>query len=145
VDANVQSVRDFPDGYPKLAAFLDSDEKFMVYRRFGYLQSRLLLEKQEHLQQLEEELESLDQEEAETGSTNLITIGSYDTERYTARRELMQRIECNLQRYGTHIKCSERQIMGLTQLNSFPSSDCSIADSMQSSVFRRVQERGELH
>src|SRR5215469_11608832 len=40
------SVYSCPEGYPRLAAFLDSDENFMVYRRFGYLQSRLLLEKQ---------------------------------------------------------------------------------------------------
>jgi hypothetical protein len=31
---------------PRLAALLDSDENFMLYRRFGYLQARLLLHKQ---------------------------------------------------------------------------------------------------
>jgi hypothetical protein len=43
-----------------LAAFLDSDEGFTIYRRFGYLQSRLLLDKQEQLRLLEEKLEHLD-------------------------------------------------------------------------------------
>jgi hypothetical protein len=32
-------------GYPRLAAFLDSDENFMFYGRFGFLQARLLLYK----------------------------------------------------------------------------------------------------
>ena len=49
-----------PDGYPKLGAFLDSDDNFMIYRRFGYLQSRLLLEKQDDLRKLEEALDRLD-------------------------------------------------------------------------------------
>ena len=34
-----------------LATFLDSDDCFMVYRRFGFLQSRRLLEKQEELRE----------------------------------------------------------------------------------------------
>lgn len=47
-------------GYPNLATFLDSDENFMVYCCFGYLQSRMLLEKQDDLPQLEERLDKLD-------------------------------------------------------------------------------------
>jgi hypothetical protein len=47
-------------GYPRLAAFLDSDESFMVYRRFGYIQARLLLEKQDDLQKLEKKLDEYD-------------------------------------------------------------------------------------
>lgn len=73
----------------------------MVYRRFGYLQSRLLLEKQEHLRQLEEKLETLDLEEAEAESRNLFTMENYDTDQYKRRRELMERIESEFQKYGT--------------------------------------------
>lgn len=54
------AVNDHPRGYPNLAAFLDSNEGFAIYRRFGYLQSRLLLDKQEELRLLEEKLGSLD-------------------------------------------------------------------------------------
>lgn len=43
-----------------MAAFLDSDEGFSIYRRFGYLQARLLLDKQEELRLLEEKLQTLD-------------------------------------------------------------------------------------
>lgn len=50
-------VNDHPKGYPNLAAFLDSDEGFAVYRRFGYLQSVILLQKQEELRVLENELQ----------------------------------------------------------------------------------------
>ncbi len=73
----------------------------MVYRRFGYLQSRLLLEKQEHLRKLEEELETLDTEDEQAESRNLTTMENYDSERYKPRRLLMERIESQFQAYGT--------------------------------------------
>lgn len=49
-------VEDYASGYPKLAAFFDSDDQFSVYRRFGYLHSRLLLYKQDELRELEDRL-----------------------------------------------------------------------------------------
>jgi hypothetical protein len=48
-------------GYPYLASFLDSDENFMIYRRFGFLHARLLLQKQDELRIMEEELDRMDQ------------------------------------------------------------------------------------
>ncbi|MCJ1224320.1 hypothetical protein MMC12_000965 [Toensbergia leucococca] len=48
-------------GYRGLAAFLDSDEAFMCYRRFGFLNSRLILQRQDELLQLENNLKILDQ------------------------------------------------------------------------------------
>jgi hypothetical protein len=53
-------VNDHVKGYPNVAAFLDSDEGLSVYRRFGYLQSRLLLNKQEDLRRLEKDLGRMD-------------------------------------------------------------------------------------
>jgi hypothetical protein len=44
-------------GYPNVAAFLDSDENFTILRRYGWLQWRLLLSKQEELRRLEADLE----------------------------------------------------------------------------------------
>jgi hypothetical protein len=104
VETDALSVHDCPDGYPILGAFLDSDDNFMVYRRFGYLQSRLLLEKQEHLRQLEEELDNLDMEDAQTRSRNLVSMENYDTKKYKRRRDLMQRIERQFQGYGTRME-----------------------------------------
>ncbi|KAH7050181.1 hypothetical protein B0J12DRAFT_89133 [Macrophomina phaseolina] len=46
-----------PKGSPRMAAFLDSDENFMMYRRFGWIQSRLLLNKQNEISDLEKDLE----------------------------------------------------------------------------------------
>ena len=56
-----------------LATFLDSDDCFMVYRRFGFLQSRLLLEKQEELRELEGKLDRLDKIEERKNSKHPMT------------------------------------------------------------------------
>ncbi|TGO26303.1 hypothetical protein BPAE_0062g00240 [Botrytis paeoniae] len=49
------------DGYPRLATVTDSNEQFMLYRRFGHLQARLLLHKQDELRAQEERLFKLDE------------------------------------------------------------------------------------
>jgi hypothetical protein len=53
-------VNDSPKGYPNMAAFQDSDESFAIFRRFGWIQSRLLLHRQEGLRRLELQLERMD-------------------------------------------------------------------------------------
>ena len=53
-------VEDHPLGYPRQAAFADSDESFMIYRRFGYIHARLLLRRQDQLRELESELHDMD-------------------------------------------------------------------------------------
>lgn len=58
--AIVRTLEQCPEGYPRLAALLDSDENFMLYRRFGFLQSRLLLDKQDELRELENDLDRMD-------------------------------------------------------------------------------------
>ncbi|EPE33103.1 hypothetical protein GLAREA_06115 [Glarea lozoyensis ATCC 20868] len=52
-----------PTGYPRLAKYLDSAESFMNYRKFGYLQARLLLTRQEELRRLESRLDDRDIED----------------------------------------------------------------------------------
>lgn len=62
----------FPGGYPNLAAFADSHENFMLYRRFGYLSSRVLLEKQDELRALEEQLDELDDHDTDNNFDRLL-------------------------------------------------------------------------
>jgi hypothetical protein len=93
------AVSSCPKGYPRLAAFLDSDENFMIYRRFGYVQGRLLLEKQDELRKLEEKLDKYDKQVEKTCSTNLMTrdLPSNDAE---SRKELMDKLEQKFCEYG---------------------------------------------
>ncbi|KAI4164459.1 MAG: hypothetical protein LQ342_001772 [Letrouitia transgressa] len=56
----VAKLQDFPKGFPKLACFLDSDDAFMVYRRFGIVFSRLILNKQDEIREMEDTLACMD-------------------------------------------------------------------------------------
>ncbi|KAI9705701.1 MAG: hypothetical protein M1820_005111 [Bogoriella megaspora] len=56
-----------PDGYPRVAAFLSSDQNFTLYRGFSYLHSRVLLQLQEEVATLERELDSRDKEDESNG------------------------------------------------------------------------------
>src|SRR5438034_7072053 len=51
--------------HPNLAAFLHSDESFMMYRSFGYLQARVLLKKQYEIRKLAAKLDLMDRWDAE--------------------------------------------------------------------------------
>jgi hypothetical protein len=55
-------VCDFKLGYPNLATLKNSNDTFAIYPRFDYLQSRLLLEKQDVLRVLEKRLDQHDKE-----------------------------------------------------------------------------------
>jgi hypothetical protein len=90
-----------PRGCPALAAFLDSDECFSIYRRFGFLQSRLLLDKQDKLGQLEDTLDRLDKREQNANPTRPMT-NDLSEEEITPRRKLLAAIEKQYCSYGEH-------------------------------------------
>ncbi|KAJ9603890.1 hypothetical protein H2200_011412 [Cladophialophora chaetospira] len=93
------AVQETPNGYPRLAVYLDSDENFMLYRRFGYLQSRLLLEKQDDLRRLEHELGRMDANENRKamvnpeGANTLTMRRAHGKDHMKPRADLMQKIE----------------------------------------------------
>jgi hypothetical protein len=93
-------VESCPKGYPNVAAFLDSDESFMLYRRFGYLQSRLLLDKQGELRVLERKLDRMDNLDAKENPERLKTIDLKE-EDAKPRKELLKQIDEKLRDYGT--------------------------------------------
>lgn len=57
-------MEDHPVGYPRQAAYADSDESFMIYRRFGYIHARLLMYRQDELRELEDTLSEMDKKDA---------------------------------------------------------------------------------
>lgn len=90
-----------PAGYPRLAAFLDSDENFMLYRRFGYLQSRILLHKQDELRALEEKLDLIDKrDEADPENEKLLRSRDLDDKSNSPRKALLETIETKFKEYG---------------------------------------------
>lgn len=89
-----------PQGYPRLAAFLDSEDTFMLFRRFGFLQARLLLEKQAELHLLEGRLEKLDNSN-ESKDPTYSTTRDLPAEVAEPRAELLRKIEKTWCEYGT--------------------------------------------
>lgn len=83
-------VDDYPEGYPKLAAFLSSDPGFPVYRGFGLLLHRLLLYLQHELSKLEQRLNELDRDDA---ANNPHRLQSLDWDHEDAMQEGKQRSE----------------------------------------------------
>lgn len=87
----------FQDGYPNLATFQSSDEVFALYRRFGYLQSRLLLEKQDALRVLEKRLDDFDDGDRAESNTRESDFGPGDR---SPRQKLLDEIEQEFNSYG---------------------------------------------
>jgi hypothetical protein len=98
---NNSKVNDHAKGYPNLAAFLDSDEGFAVYRRFGYLQSRILLRKQEELRVLEESLQKTEQKILDEDSDALCYNKLFCTQA-TKHEEILDNIEKAYCSYGNN-------------------------------------------
>ncbi|KAM0124315.1 hypothetical protein ACHAP3_010457 [Botrytis cinerea] len=88
-----------PDGYPRLAEVIACKEEFMMYRRFGHLQARLLLDKQDELRALELRLSYMDEV-----FENKYPDRNYSRERAHAEstdyKNLLAKIERNMKEYA---------------------------------------------
>ena len=106
------------EGYPALAEFLSSDERWSIYRRFKYLQSRLILEKQEELRLLDEELRDMDLEVAQDEPHNAEAASKLNTrhrrnpEEAHSRSEYFEKAERLYKEYAALLGAS-RQMMAL--------------------------------
>ncbi|MCJ1372338.1 hypothetical protein MMC20_003562 [Loxospora ochrophaea] len=115
-------LEDFPVGYPKVAAFQDSDENFMIYRRFGFLFSRVLLYKQDELRELEENLNDMDERDAEDPDDRVkkcLKSRDLDDSRtipsgWETRRQLLQKIEKKLDEYS-RVLLQAQQLVAMNQ------------------------------
>ena len=112
------TVESCPKGYPNLAAFLDSDENFMVYRRFGYLQSRLLLEKQDELRKLEKKLDLMDDHNKTVNPTLLQMRDLTEEEGAAPRKALFTQIEERFREYSMHHRWLELHSSNIKYLAS---------------------------
>lgn len=65
------AVEDYPQGWPRLAAFLNSDDNFTIFRKFGQSHCRLLIQLQAEITELEQDLLQLDKSDSKEGSGTL--------------------------------------------------------------------------
>jgi hypothetical protein len=77
----------------------------MIYRRFGFLHARLLLQKQDELRLMEQELDEIDRRDACGEDATLLQCREDDDARTAqdgnTRKSLLSRIEDTLLKYGT--------------------------------------------
>ncbi|MCJ1228643.1 hypothetical protein MMC12_005304 [Toensbergia leucococca] len=109
----VRKLEACPEGYPNLAAFVDSDENFMLYRRFGFLQARVLLEKQDELRLLEKELDRQDMF-TQRRDPNSLRTRDLNEEKIQRRRKLLQKIEAKFCEYAK-VLCAAQQLMAFNK------------------------------
>ena len=109
--ANGHTVQQYPNGYPRAAAFQSSEPSWSIYRGFNYLYSRVLLELQEEIRLLEKQLANLDRIDDENGDGKRLTSRKVDLQQSgkrprddgPERAELVEAIRCKLFKYGTRI------------------------------------------
>ena len=70
----------------------------MLYRRFGFIQARILLEKQDEMRILEEKLDRMDQRIKDSDPTSLQTRDLTEEES-RPRKELLNKIELKFCEY----------------------------------------------
>ena len=106
VEILTQPVEDSPQGFPLVATYLDSDDSFMIYRRFGALHARLLLNKQDELRELEDDLRDMDEQDAKDEDTDIYLMSrTKDNKREPiegreTRKQLLETIEKKTLEYG---------------------------------------------
>ena len=92
--ANISVLEDYPQGYPRLAAFLALDQDFTIFKRFDYLHMRSLLEQQDELAELQERLDRCDNNEPVR-----LGLSSRRQDENPERRELLRQVTVKLQEY----------------------------------------------
>ncbi|KUJ19488.1 uncharacterized protein LY89DRAFT_642559 [Mollisia scopiformis] len=111
---DVRTLNQCPEGYPRLAAFLDADENFMLYRRFGFLQARVLLYKQDELRELERELDRIDCIDQHSNDKSVLKSREKDDKVTNTRKNMIGKIETKLKEYSEMLLIS-RDLVALNR------------------------------
>jgi hypothetical protein len=100
--ASADTLEKYPDGYPGLAAFMDSSDSFGIYRKFGYCHARLLAIHMSNVTEIERKLLELDkQDEAGGGATNWRLRNRFHKDGLDKiKRDLQTDLERELLAYG---------------------------------------------
>ena len=88
-----------------MTAFINSDDNFLIARKYGFLRSRLLLYRQDELSVLEKGLLDLDKDDAKNEDRKLALRSRKfdeqdDDDPEESRKALMRKIDDKLKEYG---------------------------------------------
>lgn len=99
-----------PNGFPRLATFQASDPNFGLYRSYSYLHSRILLDLQDEITELEKELDNCDwddfEEDPNRPRTRIVAEGQ---EGERTRRTVLREIKSKLMEYGVYYYQPQKQ------------------------------------
>ncbi|KAK4935172.1 hypothetical protein LTR10_023735 [Elasticomyces elasticus] len=104
----VLEVESNPEGWPRVAAVIDSEANFMIFRKFGYLRTRLIVWHQDRLRELENLLGDLDLEDFKDDSARrALCCRQGDDGRSPPKRKLLfQELSRELELYDDLLKRS---------------------------------------
>lgn len=105
-------VEDYRPGYPRLAAFLNADNDFAIFRCFGRLHARILLHKQAEITRLEERLDELDRSEL-----NAFNLRSSREDTSRDRHQIIQESERKILEYRESLVARPSNCMTSDQMN----------------------------
>ncbi|KAL2066958.1 hypothetical protein VTL71DRAFT_1382 [Oculimacula yallundae] len=116
-----QSYEDHPDGWPRLAAFMESSDTFGMSRKFGELHARLLALHMSNITDKESELAKLDHSDASGGeATEWRLKNRYHHDGLdTTKRDLIISIEKELLEYGNAPLCHPFRLPKLKPLLTY--------------------------
>lgn len=125
----------YPDGWPRVAAFLESCDSFSIYRRFGQSHSRLLVIHARNIAVLEAQIHNLDKRDDEGGPDMQFRLKNrYHEEGFdTTKRDLEVELEKELLAYDALLLNHQR----LKSLDPTPNRD-------HDSVFRWIWQNQPL-
>ncbi|KAJ8112314.1 hypothetical protein OPT61_g5297 [Boeremia exigua] len=100
-ETKTRTLENNPNGFPRLATFQASDANFGLYRSYSYLHSRILLDYQDEITELEKELDNCDwddyDEDPDRPKRRL--AGPDDEEGERTRRTVLREIKMKLMEY----------------------------------------------
>ncbi|CAK4034151.1 hypothetical protein CB0940_08593 [Lecanosticta acicola] len=97
---DTRSLQDFPEGFPRFAAWMNCDENFLLTRRYGWLHTRVMLFRQSELRDLELKLQRSDKQDLDDEDDALIDHQLFGSgEAGEERKMLIQQIDDKLKEY----------------------------------------------
>jgi hypothetical protein len=96
-------VDEYPDGFPRLTAFVNSDDDFAMCRSFKYCHNRVLLHLQVEITELEKAIFDLDKKDEENPAVQYRRRSTKHKEGSNNElRALMNELKAKLKEYGEH-------------------------------------------
>jgi len=95
------SDEEFPGGWPRLAAFINSADDLTMFRRFGRAHCRILLHLEAEITILERQLDLLDTHDAESPEFMYrLRSSEWDEGWNPAQKDLLDELKMKLLEYG---------------------------------------------